>query len=440
MTIKPLGEIADVLISNVDKKSKENEKKVKLCNFVDVYYNWAITTYTAKDFMIATASDNAIEKFMLKKGDVAITKDSETRDDIGVATYIAEDLENTLLGYHCVLIRPNSDVVIGKYLNVILHSEYAQKYFEANASGSGQRYTLTDTIVKQMPIPLPDLCLQRKIGEIPSIIDKKIVNNIILSTELAEMARFIYDYWFVQFDFPNESGQPYKASGGQMVWNEQMKREIPLGWSCETIESITERVKVGFVGTVDKFYCEKEDGYPIIRPAEMGENGIDYTNLNHITEEFYEKNIKSQVKKGDILISRCGKDGIPNIYDSDERAQVLNAVIIVPNSEKADSLFINETIKSPYVQKQISHGTSGSVQGVINTAMIAKLTLPYNQQIVEKYCHMMREIYERISINRKQNDELLSLRKFLIPMLVNGQIDFMGGAICRLMIDKSQNS
>ena len=99
-----LGDIAEILISSIDKKSKEGESPVRLCNFVDVYHNWAITADMVSNFMESTTSEKNIDRFSLKKGYVAFTKDSETRDDIGVPTYIAEDLDNTVLGYHCALV------------------------------------------------------------------------------------------------------------------------------------------------------------------------------------------------------------------------------------------------------------------------------------------------------------------------------------------------
>lgn len=101
-----LGEIATVEISGVDKKIKDGEKKIRLCNFVDVYYNWAITIVQHDSFMPATARPNEISKFQLRKGQVALTKDSETRDDIGISTYIADDFDDVILGYHCALITP----------------------------------------------------------------------------------------------------------------------------------------------------------------------------------------------------------------------------------------------------------------------------------------------------------------------------------------------
>ena len=180
-----LGDIAEILISSIDKKSKEGESPVKLCNFVDVYHNWAITADMVSNFMEATTSEKNIDRFSLKKGYVAFTKDSETRDDIGVPTYIAEDLDNTVLGYHCALVKPDENIILGKYLNVFLHSDYIKRYFELNATGSGMRYTLSVDTLYNIPILAPSLEIQKRIGDLFSNIDRKICINRSLNHYLA---------------------------------------------------------------------------------------------------------------------------------------------------------------------------------------------------------------------------------------------------------------
>ena len=200
---------------------------MRLCNFVDVYYNWAITKDKAKRFMIASAKQSEIDRFSIGKGMVAITKDSETKYDIGVATYIADNIDNVVLGYHCALITPNPAIVDGKYLNAFMHTRYIQKYFENNASGSGQRYTLSNDTINNIPVLLPSMEVQHTIGKLLADLDRKIELNKQINDNLEAMAKQLYDYWFVQFDFPNEEGKPYKSSGGAMVWNDKLKREIP---------------------------------------------------------------------------------------------------------------------------------------------------------------------------------------------------------------------
>ena len=244
-----LSEVAKVEISSVDKKTKENETPVRLCNFTDVYHNWAITSDMASSFMEASANSSEIEKFTIKKGQVAFTKDSETRDDIGIPTYIADDFEDVILGYHCALITPDETKLCGKYLNAFMHSAYIQRYFELNATGSGMRYTLS--------LLLPSLEEQRRIGEIFSSLDKKISINRAINQNLEALAKQLYDYWFVQFDFPNEQGKPYKSSGGAMVWNDLLKREIPRDWGVvplsEYLETYVEKVSPKNVNQNDKY-------------------------------------------------------------------------------------------------------------------------------------------------------------------------------------------
>ena len=172
-----LGEVALVEISGVDKKTSDGEAVVRLCNFTDVYKNWAITAAMHETFMVASANEREIEKFALHRGQVAVTKDSETRDDIGIPAYIADDFDDVILGYHCALITPDESKINGKYLNAFLHTEFIQKFFSANASGSGQRYTLSIETLNSIPIYLPSLEEQERIGDIFSKIDRKIELN-----------------------------------------------------------------------------------------------------------------------------------------------------------------------------------------------------------------------------------------------------------------------
>ena len=172
-----LSDIAHIEISGVDKKTVEGETPVRLCNFVDVYHNWAITSWLHDDFMLASAKENEIAKCSIRKGQVAITKDSETRDDIGIPTYIADDFDDVLLGYHCALITPDASIIEGKYLNAFMHTRYIQKYFENNASGSGMRYTLSNNTIDNIPVLLPSLEEQHKIGKLLSNLDRKIALN-----------------------------------------------------------------------------------------------------------------------------------------------------------------------------------------------------------------------------------------------------------------------
>lgn len=177
MKDKRLYEVSTVLISSIDKKIKENEKNILLCNFIDIYKNWAITQDNRKNFLSVTATDIEINKFKLKKGQVAITKDSETRDDIGIPSYIADDFDDAVLGYHTALIIPNTKLLDGKYLTAYLNTKTIKNFFEFNATGSGQRYTLSVDVINNIPLNLPKLEYQKVLGKFFSIVDRKIQLN-----------------------------------------------------------------------------------------------------------------------------------------------------------------------------------------------------------------------------------------------------------------------
>jgi type I restriction enzyme, S subunit len=168
---RKLRDIADIRVSNVDKKICFGETPVRLCNYMDVYSNDYVTSRI--DFMDATASLAEIARFGLVIGDVIITKDSETPDDIGIPTVIAEDIVDLVCGYHLALIRPNSNELDSVYLAKQLATSQVIRYFALHASGS-TRYGLPISAIESLLIPLPPKREQAKIAEILATVDRAI--------------------------------------------------------------------------------------------------------------------------------------------------------------------------------------------------------------------------------------------------------------------------
>ena len=400
-----LGDIAKIEISGVDKKTIEGETPVRLCNFVDVYYNWAITKEKAKSFMVASAKQTEIDKCSIGKGMVAITKDSETRDDIGVATYIADDFEYVLLGYHCALITPNPAIVDGKYLNAFMHTRYIQKYFENNASGSGQRYTLSNDTISNIPVLLPSIEEQHTIGKVLADIDRKIELNKQINDNLEEMAKQLYDYWFVQFDFPNEEGKSYKSSGGAMVWNEKLKREIPQEWSDCKLKDFINLFDSKRVPLSSKDRGERQGVYPY-----YGATGImDYVN-DYIFDGDYillaEDGSTSDAKGFPIVQYIWGKNWVNN-----------HAHIILPKNERY-TMFTYQMLRS-IPAKQIE---TGSIQKKISQENLCgyKMVLP-NSDLLEKYENVVSPLWEKRKRCIEEINTLTKQRDELLPLLMNGQ-------------------
>ena len=420
-----LGDIATVEISGVDKKITDGEKEIRLCNFVDVYYNWAITIAQHDSFMLATARPNEISKFQLKKGQVALTKDSETRDDIGVTTYIADDFEDVILGYHCALISPNKDILDGRYLNALLHTDYAKKYFACNASGSGQRYALSVEALNSFPVPVISLQEQKRIGEIFSALDKKIELNKRINQNLEAMAKQLYDYWFVQFDFPNEDGKPYKSSGGEMVWNEKLKREIPKEWEVLNLGQITTSYQQGLIRSNNQLSDNSEFGY-----LKMGDlDGKGQYSLQKLarTNATSEEVFLFSLHKGDFLINvRNSKEivGKTCLIDYVEENTLFNHMLVRMSFDKVTSFYMNLLFNTDFMYRAMD----GLKQGTTTVIALYQEDL-YRLPIVVPTKNVMDtfSIIEKSILNQKEllTNEIISLikqRDELLPLLMNGQI------------------
>lgn len=394
-----LANVSEIILSNVDKKSKKGQQSVRLCNFTNVYNNWAINRKSAESFMLATTGEVNIDKLSLKKGQVAITKDSETRKDIGMSTYIADDMPNVILGYHCALIKPKRDLLNGKYLNAYLSSYIGRKYFSNQASGSGQRYTLTRNSIEDIKITIIDMKYQKYIGQIFSVIDRKIENNKMVSKKLTKIARVLYDYWFLQFEFPDKDGKPYKSNGGKMVWNDQLKQEIPEGWEVSIVKNILGNYPK--TKTIKSKNYNQGNIYPIIdqsKDAYICGYTDDKTKVLELKDAIVFGDHSNVSKYVNFPFAR-GADG----------TQILNSnTLRLPNY-----LLYQEIISLPEIEKGYSrHFKFLKMQNVIIPTI----------DISKKYISTVENMLYKQKQVIFENKELKSLRNFLLPLLINGQV------------------
>ncbi|GAA8872991.1 hypothetical protein HpEKA47_08840 [Helicobacter pylori] len=394
-----LSEVCEILNSNVDKKTKENEQKVKLCNFIDVYNNWAITKYTSKKFMTATATQNEINKFSLKKGYVAITKDSETKDDIGISTYIADNFDNVLLGYHCTLLKPNQKVLNGKFLNAYLSSFYGRKYFSNCASGSGQRYTLTIDIIKDLTIPLINIETQQKIARTLSVLDQKIENNHKINELLHKILELLYEQYFVRFDFLDENNKPYQTSGGKMKFSKELNRIIPSGWSVRFLNH--KIVSTYQPKTISKTLLNDSYSYSV-----YGGGGIigRFTEYNHEQSEF--------------IISCRGQCGIS--YLTLPKSWITgNAMVIRPTKSYTSKTYLYHTIK----KYKLTNYITGSVQPQITRQNLSTMPILIpKRKTLNKWNNISILLWNLIHNNMQSTQILTALRDFLLPLLLKQQV------------------
>ena len=411
-----LSEVAKVEISSVDKKTKDGETPVRLCNFTNVYHNWAITSDMVDTFMVASANPNEIEKFTIRKGQVAFTKDSETRDDIGIPTYIADDFEDVILGYHCALITPDETKLCGKYLNAFMHSAYIQRYFELNATGSGMRYTLSLDTLENMTLLLPSLEEQKRIGEIFSSLDKKISINRAINQNLEALAKQLYDYWFVQFDFPNEEGKPYKSSGGAMVWSEMLKKEIPANWDVKMLRDIT-----------------NDGDIKQINPQQQSQKvfkHLSFPSFDACGSYFEEtgesiRSNKTVVRKDYVLAAKLNPWIKRIAWGTEDEDLICSTEFVVlnpsnPNTKAFLYEMVNQDAFIEYCTTS-STGTSHS-QRRVKPDIMKMYQFPYNKRVVELFSTQVLPLIEKSFSAIEQNKILIKQRDELLPLLMNGQV------------------
>lgn len=412
-----LGDIATVEISGVDKKVKDGEENIHLCNFVDVYYNWAITMARHDNFMLATARPNEISKFQLRKGQVALTKDSETRDDIGISTYIADDFDDVILGYHCALITPNKDILDGRYLNALMHTDYAKKYFAFNASGSGQRYALSAETLNSFPVPVIPLQKQKQIGEIFSALDKKIELNKQINQNLEAMAKQLYDYWFVQFDFPNEDGKPYKSNDGKIVLNEKLKREIPQGWLVKPIGKIEKSIITGKTPS-----CSEEDNFggdiPFVTIDDIRGNLFVFKSQRTLSEKGANSQEKKYLPIGSLSVSCIGTIGVMGfIAKLSQTNQQINSIVF---ENEYNTEFLYFTLKLYF---ENAKAKTGNVFANMNKDEFASIKVAYPpKQILQAFHDKVASIFDSIKNNIDEINAFTRQRDELLPLLMNGQV------------------
>lgn len=368
-----LADIAKIEISGVDKKTIEGEIPVRLCNFVDVYHNWAITKDKAEHFMLASAKQAEINKCSIAKGQVAITKDSETRDDIGIATYFADDFDNVVLSYHCALITPDPTIVDGKYLNAFMHTKYIQKYFENNASGSGQRYTLSNSTINTIPVLLPSLTEQHTIGKVLADIDRKIELNKQINDNLEEQLRLITSRYI--FGCPNLE----KKRIGEIA-------TVKAGGDCPITFSKTRTQKCNI---------------PIFSNGTEDRGLYGFTNKANI-----EGHSITVAARG--TIGYCERRLMPFV-------PIIRLLAITPKEDGA-YIYLHQVIRGMKFKK------NGSVQQQLTVPEISFIEIPYpHSSVLHEYNKVASPIVEMIERNISENEILTKQRDELLPLLMNGQ-------------------
>lgn len=271
-----------------------------------------------------------------------------------------------------------------------------------------------------VPVKLPHLDKQKEIADfIFQILEKIEINNKI-NTELESMAKTLYDYWFLQFEFPNEEGKPYKSSGGKMVWNEEFKREIPEGWEVKKVIDCSDIVS-GYPFKTETYNTEGK--YNIYTIGNVQDGYIDNVCPNKI--DYLPKDIDHRcvLQPGDIIMSLTGNVGRVGIVYAKNAILNQRVLKIIPNKKYRNYLYL--LIRNTSFIEVMQRIASGSSQKNLSPNQVRDFMFAVpNKSLLEIFNKKINGFMDAIVNNLSQIQELISLRDFLLPLLMNGQVTF----------------
>ncbi len=381
---------------------------------------------TRKDYVAAN------KRTKLENGDVLFANSGDT---IGKMLRVKESnvkIENTTFQKSIAILKPNPDKINETYFYYLI--KYYIPGLRQAAVGSAQKNLLLSSI-RDFKVKINHGVKDQKSSvNILESIDSKIELNNKINTELEDMAKTIYDYWFVQFDFPNAKGKPYKSSGGKMVWNNELNREIPEGWEVTLMQDWLELNKSGDWGkeAAEGNYSTK---VTCIRGADInGLNGLG--ELNPPTRFILEKNSFKILEPNDIVVEISG--GSPT-QSTGRMAYITEATIKRFENPLICSNFCKPvTIKNKKLLYNFAYywnslydagiffGYEGKTSGIKNflfdSFVSSYYTVVPEDSVVNKFSDMMENIQTKKQTALAENQQLASLRDWLLPMLMNGQV------------------
>ena len=424
--IRRLRTIAEMRVSNVDKHTKEEEFPIRLCNYADVYKNDRITP--AMPFMNATASQDEIEKFHLEKGDVLITKDSETWDDIGVPALVAESADNLLSGYHLALLRPFREA-LGAYLARTLQSKAVAYQFHVRANGV-TRYGLTHTGIQSVRIPIPSLAEQTAIVRFLDHADRRIRRYIRAKQKLIALLEeqkqaIIHQVVAGQIDV--RTGQPYSSYKDSSV---ERLGEVPAHWEIMRLKQLS-RIQGGFAFSTDSFGNE---GIPVVRMNNIRRGLLGLYDVVRIPEDKC-KNAFA-LNEGDIIYGLSGSIGATGslgnyavVRRGDVPAQLNQRIArFRPITDRITEKFLVGSLQTRVFYEQVLSYTTGTAQFNVSTNDIGNVVLalpPIKEQraIVARLDKATASIDVAIERTRRQIELVEEYRTRLIADIVTGKLD-----------------
>jgi type I restriction enzyme S subunit len=339
--------------------------------------------------------------------------------------YIDNPIKNMIVSTGFTTIDVLDNKVDSKFIYYALINEPITNYLQMITDNSVSSYpSINPSDIGNLKIKIPSSKpTQQKIAAVLSALDAKIELNKKINSELETMAKTIYDYWFVQFDFPDENNKPYKSSGGKMVYNKKLKREIPQGWKVEPIVDICEIVDCLHSKKPD--CCFENEKYYLLQLENILDNGlIDLNKKYYVSQKDYENwTSRIEVKDNDLIITNAGRvAAVAQIPKNTITGIGRNITAIRPKSINPTYLF--SSFFGLDIKQQILWNTDqGSFFQSFNVKGIKNLFIVRSANNIENiFESIVFPIRRKRELVQQENQQLSELRDWLLPMLMNGQV------------------
>ena len=354
------------------------------------------------------------EQFILEEGDIITPLTEQTPGLLGSTARIP--ISGTYIQSQDVaLVRCKDGMIDPAFCYYLLPSSSVKKQLAAGAQQTKIRHTSPDKI-KDVVVDIPDISEQRQIGQLLDAITHKIELNRSINQNLEALAKQLYDYWFVQFDFPDENGRPYKSSGGAMVWNDGLNKYIPNYWNVLKLSDLLREDKVKQINPQDN-------------PNKVFRH-LSFPSLDACGSFYEEKgeNIKSNkiVVKDEYVLAAKLNPWIKRIaWGTTDEDLICSTefVVLNPYDKNLKAFLFLLVNQKPFIDycTSSSTGTSHS-QRRVKPDIMKLYKFPYNEKVAQEFSKQVLPIIEITKKNNEQNRELAMQRDELLPLLMNGQV------------------
>ncbi len=348
------------------------------------------------------------------KGDILIT----AVGTIGNLCYLDKDIDFYFKDGNVIWFSDIKDFCCGQYLFHFMKGSFFKDQLKYYMIGAVQK-ALTMDMLKKVNVPLPSLPEQKKIAAVLSALDDKIALNKKMNQKLEAMAKRLYDYWFVQFDFPDENGRPYKTSGGPMTHNPTLNREIPEGWEVKQISEVAKIFNGSTPSTTNEYHYGGDIVW--ITPKDLSDQNSKfiYQGARNITQAGYDSCSTTMVPKGTVVMSSRAPIGLLSIAQCNLCTNQ-GFKNMVP-CDMTDSKYLYYTIQQHIPQIQ-NLGTGTTFKEVSKDELGRFAILYPPKKLIATFEERMAPIFNAQFNKVKEISRLTALRDKLIPLLMNGQV------------------